>query len=160
MPETTEINWRHNCLTEDVHDGRPDALWNIPLHYAATMIFSRETLKALIITRIYNDAMQFVGRSPSQKKQGTDETVVIDQAWADRVKANAEQYYMSTLQHKVGEISLYYKNPSFALEMERMVARLAEDKLNWAYEPLHGHDTLNMFCRILGVSSAIKASRG
>src|SRR4051812_32731468 len=55
------INWGFNCLTQGVHHGRPEALWNIPLNYAATKLFDKDTLKEIVISRIYNDAMQYVG---------------------------------------------------------------------------------------------------
>lgn len=156
MSEDTkpEINWGYNCLTQDVHHGRPDQLWNIPLNYAIKL-FSKDILKELVIGRIYNDAMQYVGRF---EQKGTGETVTIDQAWADRVKQEAVKYYDRTLQHKVGEISLYYKEARFAEDMGDAARRNAEGILNWHYELLHPHDSINMLCRILGVSSSIKAS--
>lgn len=156
--ETTEINWRQNCLTGGVHDGRPDAIWNVPLLYAATVLFKKESLEQLVISRIYNDAMQLVEASPFVQ-HGTDETVTFTEKWANRVQENAEQFYMSTLQHKVGELFNYYREVRFEEEMFEAARRNKEGKLNWHYEPLHSHDTINMFCRILGVKSEMKTAR-
>src|SRR4051794_24692578 len=48
-----EINWGYNCLTAGIHHGRPEALWNLPLYYAATVLFDKDTLKEIVISRIY-----------------------------------------------------------------------------------------------------------
>src|SRR4051794_40690475 len=85
---TLVINWGYNCLTQGVHHGRPEALWNIPLGYAV-QIFPADALQELVISRIYNDAMQYV-------EQANDGDTITTPEWADKVKAFAEQYYRST----------------------------------------------------------------
>jgi|tagenome__1003787_1003787.scaffolds.fasta_scaffold20990117_66 hypothetical protein len=150
-PDKPRINWRHNCLTPDIHDGRPGAIWNIPLGYAVS-IFSKESLQELVIERIYSDAMQFVEASPFVQR-GTDVSTEYTQEWAEQVKYEAERRYPTILQHKVGELSRYYKTPSWELEQQEAISRLKENKLNPYYEPLHSHDTINLLCRILGVSA-------
>jgi len=142
------IEWGQNCLTSGIHHGRDGTLWNIPLGYAV-IIFRRQYLKDLVIARIYSDAMQFVeyGGRPNLTK-----------AWADRIKEIAEERYDNALQTKVGEISQYYKTPGWELEQQEAARRVLEDKLNPHYEPLHGHDTINLLCRIIGSSASRQAS--
>jgi hypothetical protein len=144
-----KINWRHNCLTSGPHDGRQEAVWKMPLRYAAMHIFTREDLKCLVLARIYNDAMQIVANNDK-----------FDEAWADRVFNAAKERYDTVLQHKVGELTRYYDSPSFKQDMADAVERVMADKLNPFFEPLHHHDTINMLCRILGVPASIKASEG
>jgi hypothetical protein len=158
MNTTTEINWRHNCLTSGPHDGRPDAIWNIPLVYAATTVFRRDQLQELVISRIYNDAMQFVNRDQEFIEQGARESVSYSKEWADRVKEIAEEKYLNTLMVKVGEIMKYYESAGWQLEQQGAARRVTEDKLNPRYSPLHPHDTINMLCRIIGMSASTKAS--
>lgn len=146
----TEINWGYNCLTVGIHHGRQETLWRLPLLQAALQMFGAEELKELIISRIYNDAMQFVEYG---------ETSVATQEWADKVKECAEAKYRATLQHKVGEISTYYNSPEWKSDQKDVVSRVKENKLNSRYEPLHPHDSLNLLCRILGVSASIRASK-
>lgn len=144
----TEINWGYNCLTQGVHHGRPETIWNIPLLYAATFVFREHVLKSLVVARIYNDALQIVDHNDKH----TDE-------WATRVREIAEERYDNILQTKIGEISKYYKTPGWELEQQESARRVIENKLNPGYEPLHPHDSINMLCRIIGVSASIKASR-
>lgn len=141
-----EINWGYNCLTEGVHHGRPETIWNLPLNYAIGL-FSKQQLALLVLTRIHRDALQITLHNER-----------FDTEWANRVRAYAEKKYDITLQHKVGEISLYYKSPGFKADLDRVVELVEKDHLNVFYEPLHSHDSINMLCRILGVSSSIKAS--
>lgn len=150
LPKPDPINWGFNCLTQGVHHGRPEALWNVPLGYAV-QIFPADALEELVISRIYQDAMQYV-------EQANDSNTITTPEWADKVKAFAEQYYRSTLQHKVGELSRHYNHPSYKLEIQRSAMRFRENKLSRAYEPLHFHDTINTLCRILGTKSSMKAS--
>lgn len=138
MSDDQEINWGYNCLTNGIHHGRPEAIWNIPLNYAIS-IYSAQTLKSLVIARVYTDALQIVGYNDA-----------YNDAWATRVRENAEQIYDHTLTHKVGELSNYYKSPQFARDAEDAVRRVIDDKLNPFYAPLHGHDSVNMLCRIVG----------
>src|SRR3954465_6165533 len=67
------INWGYNCLTSGVHHGRPEAIWNIPLLYAATEVFRRDILRELVISRIYNDAMQMVEHGDTDHSITTSE---------------------------------------------------------------------------------------
>jgi hypothetical protein len=83
----TDIEWGYNCLTDGVHHGRPEAIWNIPLGYAK---------------QIYGD-------------------IVLR-------------------------------------EME-VTGRIKREELNRGYAPLHGHDTINMLCRIIGMSARGRAER-
>lgn len=146
--ETSEpINWGYNCLTRDVHHGRPEAIWNIPLLYAV-QIYHREMLHDLVIARIHGDALQFT----LQHEEYTTE-------WAKRVRACALERYDRTLQHTVDELSNYYKSSMFEHDSDDTVRRFAEGKLNPGYQPLHGHDSINMLCRIIGTSASREASR-
>lgn len=143
-----QINWRQNCLTNGPHDGRPEAIWQIPIRYAAMSVFDREDLKVLVLSRIYNDAMQMVANNDT-----------IDEEWADLVVAIAKKRYDTQLQAKVGELTNYYNSENFKRDISDAVARVQVDKLNPYFVPLHTHDTINMLCRILGVSSSLMATR-
>jgi hypothetical protein len=147
LPDKPQINWRQNCLTEGPHDGRWEPIWNIPLMHAIS-IFRRQVLKSLVIARIYNDALQIV-----------DHNNDFDNAWASRVREISEERYDNTLQLKVGELSNYYNSPGWELEQQEAVRRVIEDKLNPGYKPLHNHDSINMLCRIIGMSASIEASQ-
>jgi predicted ArsR family transcriptional regulator len=144
MPEL--IEWGYNCLTTGIHHGRPEKLWNLPLLYAA-QIYSRGHLKAIVVARIYNDAMQFV-----EADSATPE-------WAEQTKQYASDWYDTMLQHTVGEIARYYKAPERARDVQRSVDRLVANKLSAGYEPLHGHDSINLLCRILGTKASREASK-
>jgi hypothetical protein len=145
---TEEIDWRQNCLVGGVHNGRPEAIWKLPLMYAATVLFSKDALKEIVISRIYNDAMMISEHNDKYPK-----------AWADRVKAIAEERYDSTLQHKVGELSTYYKESRVKKEYAEIAHLVTENRLNPRYEPLHGHDTINLLCRIIGVGATGTADK-
>lgn len=154
-------NWSFNCLTGDVHHGRPEKLWNLPLIYAVE-IFEMEDLRAIVVARIYNDAMQYVECSPFTQR-GTDKTVVYTQEWADRVKTASEELYSELIETKVKELGAYYgsshrqsdiQNPDYGV-----VALVKQNKLNPHYEPLHSHDSINLFCRILAHSAMYKADK-
>lgn len=147
-----DVEWGFNCLTQGVHHGRPEALWNVPLLYAA-QIFPRDALQEIVVSRIYNDAMQFVNRDQEFVEQGARETVSYSKEWADRVKARAEELYRPRLQHKVGELSKYYRTPGWKLEAQGAGLHVTKNNLNPGYAPLHPHDSINMLCRIIGVSS-------
>lgn len=146
MTDITEINWGFNCLTAGVHHGRPEALWNLPLFQAAYM-FGKEELQELVLSRIFNDAMQIV--------EHNDE---FDQEWAEKVRTHAETLYLNKLKTKIGEISNYYSSPEWKHDQQRVVQRVKENKLGRGYEPRHPHDSINMLCRILGLSSSIAVS--
>lgn len=144
--ETPElIEWGYNCLTAGVHHGNPGKLWHLPLLYAV-QLFSAEHLEALVVTRIYNDAMQFV-----ESDSATPE-------WAEATKQHAKERFRTTLQYTVGEISRFYKDPARQDSVARVVRLNQENKLSLSYEPLHGHDSLNMLCRILGTKCSRMAS--
>jgi len=154
-PET-KVDWTRNCLTPWVHHGREGELWSIPLRYAV-VIFRRAYLRDLVIERIYADAMQFVEHHSNVivKQVGTGmKSYIYTQEWADAVRARAEQMYDNLLQQKVGEIVRYYDSSGWELEQQEMARRVKEGTLtNTAYAPLHDHDTINMICRIMGVSA-------
>src|SRR5918993_2555653 len=141
---TIEIDWTQNCLTGGIHHGRDGAIWSIPLRYAA-IIFTADTLKDIVISRIYADALQVVEHS---NHEGHSEE------WARRTKEIAEQRYKLTLEHKVGEIANYYKSSGWLSDQQEIAGRVVKGKLNPHYAPLHSHDSINLFCRILGDSSA------
>lgn len=153
-----ETNWGHNCLTVGVHHGRPEPLWNLPLLYAATVMFRRDELKTLVIERIHQDAMRYVEHGIFEQK-GTGAQVKFDQKWADRVKEIAERKYDNTLQHKIGELSKYYETHGWRQDVHGVLHAYMHGTLNRGYQPLHSHDSINMLCRILGTSSAIEVSR-
>lgn len=147
MPETTdtpEINWGFNCLTIGIHHGRPEAIWNLPLFQAAYM-FGKEDLQELVLARIFNDAMQFVENGEEPR---------FDKNWAEQVRAHAEEHYMRTLQHKIGEISTYYQSPEWLRDRQSVVERVKANKLGPGFQPLHPHDSINLLCRILGTSAS------
>lgn len=150
LPDKPRINWGYNCLTAGIHHGRPEAIWNIPLMHAIS-IFQHHVLKDLVIARIYNDAVQIVDHN--------DKFDNAYNAWASRVREIAEERYDRTLQHKVGELSNYYNSPGWELEQQEAVRRVAEGKLNPGYAPLHGHDSINLLCRIIGTGASIEASK-
>ena len=143
----TEINWGYNCLTAGIHHGRPETIWNLPLNYAIGL-FSKDQLALLVLTRIYRDALQIT----LHNEQFTTE-------WANRVRAEAEKRYDTTLQHKIGEISTYYKSPNFKADLDHAVELVEQDKLNPGFKPLHPHDSINLLCRIIGTSASIQASK-
>src|SRR4051812_14868351 len=113
------INWGYNCLTAGVHHGRPEAIWNIPLVYAATVVFDRATLQELVISRIYNDAMQYV-------EYGDTDHSITTPEWVNRVKGRAEELYLNTLTQKVGEITKYYDSSSWQHDQQQ-AARLVTE---------------------------------
>ena len=113
----------------------------------AVSIFQRYVLQSIVITRIYNDAVQIV-----------DHNDQFDGAWATRVRELAEEKYDRTLQHKVGELTNYYSSSGWERDQHDLVQWVVEDKLNPGYQPLHSHDSINLLCRILGVRCSIEAS--
>jgi hypothetical protein len=146
MVDENEINWGFNCLTTGIHHGRPEAIWNIPLLHAIH-IYHREMLRDLVISRIHKDALQFTLHNQEYTT-----------AWANRVRAIAQEKYRTTIQHTVGELSNYYNTPEFERGSDQAARLFAEDKLNPGYKPLHGHDSINMLCRILGTKASREAS--
>lgn len=152
-----KIEWGYNCLTESVHHGRPEKIWNLPLLYAV-QIYSAEQLKRLVVARIYNDAMQYVDNSPFTQK-GTGKSFSFANEWAEQIKQYAEDWLPSTLQHTVGEIAQYYKSNNRQTDVDQVVERVEMNKLNPGYAPLHGHDSINLLCRILGTCCAREASK-
>lgn len=146
---STEINWGYNCLTHNVHHGRPEAIWNLPLLQTMKM-FSPVQLQQLVVDRIYNDAMQYVehGNKPRPSKE-----------WAEKIKEVAAPLVFNVYQRKIAEITKYYLSPGFKHDLDDVVNLNKQNKLNPNYAPLHDHDTINMLCRIVGVSSSIEASK-
>jgi hypothetical protein len=154
---TTEINWGYNCLTQSIHHGRPEAIWNLPMGYAK-LIYGPDVLKDLVVARIYNDAMQYVVASPFVQK-GTGATTSFKKEWADQVKEYAENWFPRTLRQKLVELDQYYTSSGWKNDIQDVVERVEANKLNPGYQPLHGHDSINMLCRIIGVSCSIEASK-
>lgn len=144
-----EIEWGYNCLTQGVHHGRPEKLWNLPLIQAIHM-FSGDQLKELVVYRIYTDALIYVHRGVEPRPS---------EEWAEKVKRFAEESYPNVFQHKIGEISEYYRSSECTRDQMEVIERVKDNKLNPHYEPLHPHDSINMLCRIIGVSASIKASK-
>lgn len=146
MNEENQIDWTQNCLTAGIHNGRDGAIWSMPLGYAVS-IFEAETLRELVIERIYSDARQVIEHNDK-----------FDQKWADAVKHYAELMYQDALDKKIEELEKYYKQHRFQQDLIRAVEHVKEGKLNVFYEPLHTHDTINLLCRIIGVSASRQAS--
>lgn len=147
----SDVNWGYNCLTRGVHHGRPEAIWNLPLLYAVSTLFRGDSLKDLVVSRIYNDAMQFVAHADAH----TDMTP----AWALRTKVLAEEQFANVLLLKVGELTKYYNSAGWELEQQEAARRVGMNNLNPHYSPLHDHDSINMLCRIVGWSAAQHAAR-
>jgi hypothetical protein len=147
---TEDINWGFNCLTMGVHHGRPEEIWNIPLGYAV-QIYARDVLEEMVVSRIYNDAMQMVehGVEPRPTKE-----------WADRVKELARERFEMTLDDRVRGLSEYYDSRSWAYDTQDVAERIGRNKLNPNYAPLHSHDSINQLCRMVGVGSSIAAAKG
>lgn len=143
---STDINWRLNCLTTTVHDGRPETIWNLPLHQAF-MMFGTDGLRQLVVARIYNDAMQFVERGDT------------NQEWAAKVAALAEENFDELLTKKLSEITNYYSTSRWLRDVEDVIEVVKKNDLNPHYQPLHGHDSVNLLCRILGQSCMYKAEK-
>lgn len=145
---TTEINWGFNCLTKGVHHGRPEALWNLPLSQAL-MMYELEGLKEIVVARIFNDAMQMIEHGDEPR---------MPETWGKVVAELAEEDFTITFATKLDEIVKYYSGPMWKRDAEGVIERIKLNKLNPRYSPLHSHDTVNMLCRILGVSCSLKAS--
>jgi len=148
---TTETNWGYNCLTDDVHHGRPEELWNIPLLHARR-IFKVDELQAIVVARIYNDAMELVDASPFVQK-GTEYSYTFTEEWAEKVRDHAKETFVDILNGKVDELNKYYDSPEWHLATYGVIKHIKKEKLNANYAPLHFHDSINMLCRIVGKSS-------
>ena len=146
---TTEINWRQNCLTVGPHDGRPEALWTMPLGYAK-LIYGQDVLKDLVVSRVYNDAMQMVEHGDAPR---------MPTIWADQTKEYAENWFPRILRQKLVELDQYYTLPNREHAIEGVVERVKANKLNPHYQPLHSHDSINMLCRILGSQASLEARK-
>jgi len=148
IPEP-EINWGYNCLTSGIHHGRPEALWTLPLLQAATM-FTDNELQAMVVGRIHTDALIMVHR-------GEDNPEWLTEEWAQRLKEEAENLYGSLLEAKLDELNSYYDSPAYRRDMTGIVVRVLDNRLNPHFNPLHNHDSVNMLCRILGMSACRRA---
>ena len=144
----TDVEWGYNCLTAGIHHGRPEPLWNMPL-LQAIRVFPGDVLFDLVMTRIYNDAMQYVeyGDKPAPSQE-----------WARTVKMLSANKFARVLKSKTDEIIKYYDSTGWELQSQELVQRVQDNKLNPAYTPLHPHDSLNLLCRIIGVSCSQEAS--
>jgi len=152
-----EIEWGYNCLTQGVHHGRPEKIWNLPLGYAV-LIYGQDALKEIVVARIYNDAMQYVDNSPFVQK-GTGATMEITSEWANRIKEIAEDKFLDTLKRTDRGLADYYTSSQWRTDIQGIDDLVKQDKLNPHYEPLHSHDSINLLCRIIGVSASIQASK-
>lgn len=134
--EEPKINWGYNCLTGGIHHGRPEVIWNIPL-FQAVVMFGTEGLKQLVVARIYKDACMFVehGQMPDQ--------------WARDIRDLAGEKFEALLSAKMAELISYYDSRGWRSDVENVIEWYKEDKLNPHYKPLHGHDSINLLCRIL-----------
>jgi hypothetical protein len=150
MTEPATINWGYNCLTQGVHHGRPEPIWNLPL-FQALMMFDNAGLKKLVVARIHNDALQFVHHSDTN----------VSEAWAQKVANLAEERFDDTLTAKLGELETYYDSPECYANIRAAIDLYEQGKggQTLVYQPLHSHDSINMLCRILGTSCSIEASR-
>lgn len=137
------IDWNQNCLTQGVHDGRQESLWQMPLGYAK-QIYGDDVLRDMVVARVYNDAMQVV--------ENASEAAFTNE-WASRVKELVNERFQDVLDSKLKELSDYYKSSMFMRDTLGAVDRIERQKLNPNYEPLHHHDSINLLCRILGVSA-------
>jgi hypothetical protein len=153
-----QINWGYNCLTQGIHHGRPEAIWNLPLLQASQM-FTVEQLKELVVDRIYNDAMQFVNQDQKFIEEGARESVSYSKEWADKVKEIADSHFLTRYQNTLGAVTDYYRSPEFKRDLDGVIERNKQNKLNPGYQPLYIHDTINLLCRMIGTSSSIKASK-
>lgn len=147
VPEGRLINWSANCLTRGVHSGRQEAIWTMPLLHAAS-VFLAIDIEALVSARIYNDAMQLAEHGTGYTKE-----------WAERMREMAKVRCFELLTAKTAEIQEYYTSASWRNEVEMGIKLLQEDKLNERYKPLHSHDSLNLFCRILAQSCDYNVSK-
>lgn len=143
------VNWGYNCLTQGVHHGRPEPIWNIPLLQALAMFDTRD-LKTLVVARIHTDALIFVHRG-----EGTRPT----EEWAQRVADLAAEKFDDVFAAKLKELEAYYDSPEWYRDIREAIERVKDNRLNTRYLPLHSHDSINMLCRIIGVSCSIEASR-
>lgn len=148
-----QINWGYNCLTLGIYHGRPEIIWSLPL-LQATSMFTAGELSEFVVTRIYNDAMQFVER-------GEDKSLIkVTPEWAKKVSSVAEDKFFYILDGKLREIKEYYESFSWHDDVRNVIAFVKEDKLNPRYQPLHSHDSVNILCRIVGQSSVIAVNKG
>lgn len=139
-------NWGYNCLTPGIHHGRPEAIWNLPL-FQAVNIFTADELEELVVWRIYTDATIYV-------HSGVDPHFTPE--WAEKVKDCAEELYQHALEAKMNELTKYYTSSQRHRDMQEVVERVGYSN----YQPLHGHDSINMLCRIIGSSCLRRAHLG
>jgi hypothetical protein len=146
MTEPAAINWGYNCLTQGIHHGRPEQIWNIPL-FQALMMFDNAGLKKLVVERIRKDARQMIDHG----------TTDLPEDWPSKVAELAEITFNDTLTAKLGELEAYYDSPEWYSGMRAALEVYEQGQLNPNYQPLHSHDSINMLCRILGTSCSVKA---
>jgi hypothetical protein len=146
VPE--EINWGYNCLTGGIHHGRPEAIWNLSL-IQTTYMFTPRQFQVLAVDRIYSDALQLVDHGGGS----------FTKLWADNIKDQASPLILNVYRKKIGEITKYYRSLQFKQDFDEAIRLNQMGKLNPNYQPLHSHDSINMLCRIVGVSCATEASK-
>jgi hypothetical protein len=147
-PPEKPVEWGYNCLTQGIHHGRPEPIWNIPLLQALAMFDTRD-LKQLVVARIHTDALIFVHRGENPP---TEE-------WAQRVADLAAEKFDDVFAAKLKELEAYYDSPEWYRDIREAIERVKDNRLNTRYLPLHSHDSINMLCRIIGVSCSIAASK-
>jgi hypothetical protein len=153
----TDIDWTQNCITRGIHNGRPEPIWNLPLT-TVRVAYPSDELKELILDRIYQDAMQYVDNSPFQQ-EGVDEVVRYEQSWAQELRDKAKEIYQVWLERKLGELLHFYTSPTWRETIHGTVQLAKEGKLNKHFFPLHSHDSINLFCRILAIQAVLEISK-
>lgn len=148
LPDKPFVNWTWNCLTDGIHNGRPEAIWKLSL-IQTTYMFTPAQLQQLVVDRIYNDAMQIAEHSDNPS---------MFEKWAEKTKEIAGPMVLEIYQRKVAEITEYYRSRMFKGDLDMAIELNKNNKLNPRYEPSHGHDTLNLLCRIVGDSAKRQAS--
>jgi hypothetical protein len=136
-------NWGYNCLTHGIHHGRPEAIWNLPLLQAVN-IFTADELEELVVWRIHADATFYVHSRVDPR---------LTPEWAEKIKDCAKELYQHALEAKVSELRKYYASSQRHRDMQETVERVGYSN----YQPLHGHDSINMLCRIIGSSCLRRA---
>lgn len=146
-PPEKPVEWGYNCLTQGIHHGRPEQIWNIPL-FQALMMLDNASLKELVVARIQTDALIFVHRGENPPSE----------QWANRVAEIAEEKFDDVFAAKMKELEAYYGSPEWYRDIRGAIDRVKNNRLNPHYRPLHSHDSINMLCRILGTICSIMAS--
>lgn len=143
----TDIDWGFNCLTSGIHHGRPEPIWNLPL-FQSMIMFDVKELQALVVARIYQDAMQYVEHGLEPR---------MTQEWADAMAKFAEEDFTKVITTVMAEIQRHYSSPAQRNEMQDVIRWYKEGRLSAHFQPRHSHDSINLLCRILGQKCLYKA---